>query len=333
MLTDKNNQFGEDDATFLAQAAVNPYLKEQWRYLLFMRKIQQEVFWDLGQERKIWEFDEKSELPLASQGQFFVVNHPRTGSSITVKLLNAHPQIYCGMEDFILPLLMTLLGSPFFLLPRLPFPVRYQKKLALTPIRMRHLLDGWRKGVSDRPIYGDKGELYYSHFGDACQDIFPGCKFILTVRNPLDTLSSFIRQPWAIYLRFNDSPQMFHQALRERAYHILACNRMWKNKAMVIPFEEIVSLERFQEIFTRIFRHLDANPDLFDWEEGWAQCHHYSVIERWKRDSTIGDFLEWLKHQDTVLYDLLIQGDYYLPDTVVSPPIEPPSWMESPADS
>ena len=314
MLIDSENQFGQNYATFFTEAWSDPNLQEQWRYFLSLRKIRQEVFWDFGQFRKIWEFDERKELPPKAEDWFFVVNYPRTGSSVAVKLLNTHPQIYCGMEDFLLPLFMTLLGSPFFLLPRLPFPVRYQKKLALTPLRMRYLLDGWRKGVSKRPIFGDKGEMYYTYFGDACQDIFPACKFILTVRNPLDTLSSYIRQPWAAYLYFDDSPAAFYQTLREQAYQILKCNRAWKDKAIVIPFEEIISPERFQEIFTGIFRHLNADPELFDWEAGWAQCHHHSALNRWKKDPKIHDFLEWLESEDAILHDLLCQGNYYLPD-------------------
>jgi hypothetical protein len=70
---------------------------------------------------------------------FFLVNFPRTGSTVATHILNSHRDVYCGNEHQTLPLLMTILGSKLFMSPELWFAVRYTKQLNITPRNMRQL--------------------------------------------------------------------------------------------------------------------------------------------------------------------------------------------------
>lgn len=292
--------------------------REQRRFDASMNRYREPVFWQRDPHREVWELDAADDLPPEAPDWFFVVNHPRTGSSVTVRLLNLHPEVYCGMEEHILPLFMTVLGSENLIAPYLSHAVRYRKRIAITPVHMRHLLEAWRRCVSDRPVFGDKGDMYYNHFGEACERVFPGCKLILTVRHPLDTLSSYLQQPWNSYLyRLYPEPEDFLRFLQAQALTMLRQNRAWRDRAQVIVFEEMSVRESFVETFRRVLRSLGVDPEAFDWEAGWQQCAHRKATGRWRRDPQIATFLEWLNREDPVLREILCEGEHYLPESYV----------------
>jgi hypothetical protein len=289
--------------------------QRQRSYGAFLSGHRETVFWRRSPDREIWELEAAEDEAPDASNWFFVVNHPRTGSSVTADLLNAHPRIYCGMEEHILPLFMAVLGSEMLIAPHLQHAVRYTKNTAISPRRMRHLLEGWRRGTSERPVFGDKGDMYYTHFGEACSRVFPGCKLILTVRDPLDTLSSYLQQPWASYLyKLYPEPADLYQTLRSRVFSMLELNRVWRERAEVIVFEDMVVPERFIETFQRIFRHLQVEAEEFDWEAGWKRCTHSTAIGRWRQDPRIASFLEWLLQEDPALREILLSGDRFLPE-------------------
>jgi hypothetical protein len=285
----------------------------QEAYRRTLTNAREVVFWQLDDGRQPWQFDADDEAPPAPDW-FFVVNHPRTGSSVVHDLLNAHPMVYCGYEHHVLPLFMTLLGSQLFMSQRLWKAVRYQKRVQITPRHMRHLLDAWRRCVSDRPLFGDKGEMYLAEFGPACEKVFPGCKLLLTVRHPLDTLSSYLRQSWGGYMFLGNDPRALNRNLRVRAYRMLAGNRAWRDKARVIEFERMATRDGFTAVFGAALEHLGAPAADFDWETAWARCKHAPAVGRWEKDATMTTFLRWLGREDPPLHDLLQGGAYYLPD-------------------
>ena len=114
---------------------------------------------------------------------------------------------------------------------------------------MRHLLEGWRKCISDKPIFGDKGEMYFSRFGAACAAVFPECKFILTVRNPLDTISSYLKQDWSAYLLMGPTKEYFFRNVQNLVREMLEGNAFWRDRAEVIEFEQLASRDGFTETF------------------------------------------------------------------------------------
>ncbi|HVF59591.1 MAG TPA: sulfotransferase [Thermoanaerobaculia bacterium] len=295
----------------------------QQRHAQRLGAAREAIFWRPDPGRAPWEFDTGDDPPPPAPDWFFLLNHPRTGSTVASRLLSAHPAVHCGDDERVLPLLMTLLGSPLFMSQRFPHAVRYEKKLPVTPGRMRLLMDAWRRCVSDRPLYGDKGDAYYTHFGNACLRVFPGCKLLLTVRNPLDTLSSFLEQSWTAYLHhlYPDEAALFG-ALRVRGWLMLAANRRWREQAVVVRFEELTSEERFRQIFGGVFSYLGADPGAFDWRAGWGQCRHAGAMGRWRRDERIGRFVAWLRGVDPSLHDLLVADEVYLPAGIDAPPPE-----------
>jgi hypothetical protein len=204
---------------------------------------------------------------------------------------------------------MAVLGAHAFIAPRLWYAVRYHKRIPVTAANMRHLLDAWRRCVSDRPLFGDKGEMYYEHFGDACARVFPNCRFVLTTRDPLDTLASYARQGWAAaWMRRSDEPDAMHEALRDRARVMLTANRRWSESAAVLSFDDMADEERFAAGLAAAFRHLGADPDAYDYAEGWSHCRHRAAIGRWRDDERIVGFLAWLRTRDPALHELLRTG-------------------------
>jgi hypothetical protein len=272
----------------------------------------------LGQSRRsvIWALDdappwelEPGDAPPAAPDWFFMVSFQRTGSSVAALALSLHPDVYCGQEHLVLPLFMTFLHSKVLISPDLWFSVRYTQKIPASAANARALMDAWRTCVSGKRIFGDKGDMYHQHFGGACRGVFPGCKFVLTVRHPLDTLSSYIQQPWAAYMRDGDR---FHHNLRDRAREMLTGNAAWRADAEVIEFEQLTSEAAFRATFTRVFAHLGADPAVYDWNAGWALCRHRFTVGRGKHDPEITEFMEWLEQEDQPLHAALESGTYYL---------------------
>lgn len=293
---------------------------KQQDYLARQEAMRETVYWQGDPDREVWEFDPDPATPPPAPDWYFVVNHPRTGSTVVTRLLNAHPDIYCGMEHQVLPLFMTLLGSHFFMPPKLWHAARYLKRIEITPTNIRRLMDAWRGCVSDRPIFGDKGEMYFDHFGDACAKVFPGCRTVLTVRNLLDTLASYTRQFWTAYLYdLHSDEASFHHHLRQRAYQILDRNRFWRPRSATIVFEEMTHRDSFVETFRHVFEHLGADPGRFDWDAGFAECAHAKAIGRWRQDPKITAFLDSLKATDSTLHQLLLDGTTELPEGVEMP--------------
>lgn len=266
-----------------------------------------------------WEL-EPGASPAPGPDWFFMASFQRTGSTAAALVLGLHPEIYCGQEHLVLPLFMTLLHSQLLMSPDLWFSVRYSKKVPATAGNVRALMDAWRSCVSDKRIFGDKGDMYHQHFGDACGAVFPGCKFVLTVRHPLDTLSSYIQQPWAAYMREGGNRDTFLENLRLRAREMLSGNAAWRGRAEVIAFEELGSEEGFRATFSRVFAHLGADPDAYHWDTGWGLCRHRFTVGRWKHDQEMLEFMSWLEARDEPLHRALSDGAYYLDDPQAATP-------------
>ncbi len=281
-------------------------------YQRLMGQSRRTVFWALDEAAGPWEL-EAGEAPKPGADWFFMVSFQRTGSTIAALILDRHPDVYCGQEHLTLPLFMTLLHSKLLVAPDFWFSVRYSKKIPVTATNVRELMDAWRRCVSQKPIFGDKGEMYQQHFGAACTGVFPGCKFVLTVRHPLDTLSSYIAQPWAAYMRTDGGREAFLQNIRSRAREMLIANAAWRERAEVIEFEQLGTEDGFQDTFVRVFLHLGADPTRYNWKAGWAACRHQAAFGRWERDPEMHEFMSWLAPRDPPLYELLAGGAYYAP--------------------
>lgn len=275
------------------------------RYRAFLKSIEEPVSWQLPAERAVWDVEEDGEQPPDGSDWFFLVGHPRTGSSVAATLLCGHPEVYCGNEQQVLPLFMAVLGAETFFAPRLWFAARYRKQIAMTPANLRRLMEAWRRCVSDRRLFGDKGEMFYENFGPATARIFPNCRFVHTTRRPLDTLSSYINQGWAAWL---EDKADFNANLRDRARLMLLANAHWADRAEILDFEDLTERDRFEAALGRIFLHLRADPRLFDYEGAWPLCRHSGAMSRWRSDARIAAFLDWLRQEDAALHDLLLSG-------------------------
>jgi hypothetical protein len=203
---------------------------------------------------------------------------------------------------------MSVLGARAFIAPRLWYAVRYHKRVPITAANMRRLMDAWRGCVSDRPLFGDKGEMYYERFGGACEAVFPGCRFVLTVRDPLDTLSSYARQGWAAWMRHGEEPDAFNLALRERARVMLAANARWRERAAVLSFADMADRGAYEAALRAAFAHLGADPDAYDYDAGWVSCAHAGSVGRWREDEQIVAFAEWLGERDPELHAALVSA-------------------------
>jgi len=276
----------------------------------YLVSVSETIFWDHG-DREPWDLETSQSAPVHDGASwFFVVSHPRTGSTAAVDHLNAHPAIHCGNEDHVLPLLATVLGSRLMMSAALWDSVRYRRMSPLTPLRLRLLLDAWRAGLSDRPRFGDKGEMYYGAFEPACDAVFPGCKYILTVRRPLDALGSYLSQPWALDVQTATAEEMYTR-LQARAWMLLERNLHWRERAVVVCFDELTSESAFREIWQGVFNHLDVDPSAFAWKQRWAACRYGEAMRKYDDHPTLVAFLEWLRTNDEPLYAVLRSGTCY----------------------
>lgn len=284
-------------------------------YQLLLARSRTTAFWALDDAGDPWTIEPGGEPPPPAPDWFFVVNFPRTGSTAAAAILDLHPDVCCANEHHVLPLLMTILHTRLLMVPELWTSVRYTKQLPATAATVRTLIDAWRSCVSPKPIFGDKGEMYHQHFGPACAEVLPGCRFVLTVRHPLDTLSSYIQQPWTVYLRMNGAGDPFFEQLQRRAREMLAGNAAWRERAEVVSFEDMADEGQMRATFTRVLEHIGADPQRLDWDAAWALCRHSGAVDRWRRDAEIVAFMTWLSERDPELHELLQAGARYLPAT------------------
>ena len=144
---------------------------------------------------------------MSNKNLIFLLSLPRSGSTLTQKIIGAHENVYTRSEPWIML-------HPLFSLKKEGINAKYNKALEYTATRdFIHNLPGGRNSyikylqdmygsmyddyltVNKKTIFLDKTPRYYLIM-DELKEVFPNAKFILLVRNPLAVLSSIINT-WA----------------------------------------------------------------------------------------------------------------------------------------
>jgi hypothetical protein len=113
-------------------------------------------------------------------------------------------------------------------------------------------------------------------------------------------------------MRSDGNGDSFFAHMRGRAGEMLQGNTAWRERAEVIEFEQLNSAAAFRTTFERVFTYLGANPEVYDWDGGWALCKHKLAFGRWERDPEVLGFMQWLQPRDEQLHRRLASGSPYL---------------------
>lgn len=222
-------------------------------------------------------------------GWLFVIGLGRTGTTVTTRILNEHPDVYCADEDGLVLSLLGLLSSQLIYLDNSNV-IHYHNynKRPLTGAEVRRFIDPWRELWAPGARYcGDK-LMGYARHRRVVRQAFPGCRFIHTSRHPLDQLSSLIDLPPG------------HSSVRYAHGPVPLWGIVATNLALMdaVSREEDVFTVEFEALFDPESLHAEAQG-LFSWlgleaPDGLIKYVRppNRVVGRWRNDYRIERLLE-----------------------------------------
>ena len=170
----------------------------------------------------------------------FIVGMPRSGSTLTERIIHAHPEAFGADEDFSLLLLTGSIQHEFELDEPWPGNVRKLTEQQLDECAQKYARTMRRKAPDARVISNkDLANMRRLGFADR---ILPGAKFIHTRRDPADNcLSCYFERlrPSAIPYAgsFEDLALAYAENERLAAHWASAC----QNELLTINYEDLVN--------------------------------------------------------------------------------------------
>lgn len=152
----------------------------------------------------------------------FIAAGDRTGSNALARMLSVHPDCCIGEERGGPLALMAIFSSDYYAVIG---DAGFVRRKTWAAADVRYLCDAWRQVYAgDATVAGDKQINIWTH-RKAVREVFPGCQIIVTIRHPLDALSSLAACHWAhklingpdsrIIAYLHQRCQIFQQALAD----------------------------------------------------------------------------------------------------------------------
>lgn len=169
----------------------------------------------------------------------FIVGMPRSGSTLTERIIHAHPEAFGADEDFTLQSLAASMQGDYA--TRAPFPqaVRELNADALTDLGARYERTMRAKSPHARTISNkDLGNMRRLGLADLA---LPGARFIHTVRDPADNcLSCYFERLKPQAIRYAGSFEHLAAAYAENLRLWEHWKAVCKNPTLTIRYEDIV---------------------------------------------------------------------------------------------
>ncbi|MCF6224856.1 MAG: sulfotransferase [Xanthomonadales bacterium] len=252
----------------------------------------------------------------------FLISLPRSGSTLTQKILGASSDIYTRSEPW-------LMLAPLYALKKTDCIAEYSKPLEYIATQdfISHLPGGGRKkyiehirnaytsiyseysSAHGKRFFLDKTPRYYL-IANELKEVFPNAKIIILLRNPLGVLSSIIKT-WAN----KDLTRLanFKIDLVTGLDILSKLVAMKKNDFFFLRYEDILSdpANTFQEVFNYLGVKFNQNI-LTDYnssdDEKWPYGDPHKVYKRKTIDT--GNAMRWVDNLDDpqhwrLLYDYL----------------------------
>jgi len=240
---------------------------------------------------------------------FFLTGYGRSGSSVLSALISEHPHVWCGCEDHTIHALIGLLTTEWVrTLGSDTISLDWNRREPWTGAEIRAVLDGYRQAMCHQQrthlvAIGDKSPLYHMR-QNSIRQVFPGCKFVFTVRHPLDQLSSMLGlAPGQTTVRWDGD-----LAGGRRCYAFMeqAIRDLLKAQAtsdtIVVQFEDLFGLQNIRAVYDRCITHIGAS--LADCGTGTADPaalasydREPTAVGRWIRDEQVQSLLGLWREQ------------------------------------
>ncbi len=259
---------------------------------------------------------------MTDKNLIFLISLPRSGSTLTQKIISAHKDVYTRSEHWIMI-------NPLYALKNEGTKAEYNKKweYGATQDFISHLPGGGKNRYSEhlrnmylsmyndyltentKTYFLDKAPRYYLIINEL-QEVFPNAKFILLVRNPLGVLSSIIstwtKSDWYKVKNFRVD--------LTKGVDIITDELLDKrDNIFIMRYEEMLADP--SRIFQKCFDYLNL-----DFSESYIRNYAKSTEEKWLRGDQKGIYekngidtsnsLKWIEHLNDpqhwrVLYDYL----------------------------
>jgi len=165
----------------------------------------------------------------------FVVGMPRTGTTLTERILSAHPDVYSAGELNTMALLLQTAAKARTNRDLRPTILRYLLTADLAKLGRKYI-ESTRPATGHTPRFVDKMPLNFLYIGFILLAL-PQAKVIVVRRNPLDTCLSNFRQLFSLrspyyaysydildcgryYLMFDQLMQHWHELFPERIHTV-----------------------------------------------------------------------------------------------------------------
>ncbi len=218
-------------------------------------------------------------------------------------MLNEHPDIYCGYESELIAGLMYIFNAD-----RIEHkdPLIYRiwngAPNFTTKNNLRKISELYRKSISDKKIFGDKviRSYYNPTIIESYAKIFPGIKIILSWRNCLDQLSSYIERLWP---SFKPDKEVNIENMLEYIKEIIKLKDFYTSSliSFTLPFYQCIEKDNFYKLYGNFMNYLGVSVGKNYMEDQWGRCVHYKVQERWKNDKNVIELVNFLEKNDTIL--------------------------------
>lgn len=256
--------------------------------------------------------------PYDGSNRFFIIGIGRTGTTALRNLVSLYNDVWCANEaNFVFSILNLITTTCVVPFPGKPRGIVMwnvdrrenrmwppEEKYVWKASELREICEVWFEKESIRNnanIIGDKSSAYLDML-PILRKVFPKCKFLMTVRNPLDWLSSYFDQSWNIVFSDNCSKESLDK-INSLFWFIWEKEKIANssNDILTINFEDICKIDSLIEVNKNITNFLNVEKQELSLEKFVKN----DVVGKWKNDERVTKTIE----------KLIIEG-YNLPPNI-----------------
>ena len=219
----------------------------------------------------------------------FVVGLPRTGTTLTERILSSHSKVESAGESYFIQIVLGQISGIKDSQGMSPAIVR-----AAATKDSRRIADAYRKAIAyklgDKPFFIDKFPENFSYLGFIAK-AFPDCRIVYLNRNPMDACFALYKQSFFRYAYTLDDLGRYYLA-----YHRL--HEHWRqvlgNRLIEVDYEELVSDQENQTRKLLEGIGLDFEETCIDFEKNRSASNtassaqirekmHTRSVHRWRR--------------------------------------------------
>jgi len=272
-----------------------------------MKLWDQNIYTDGTQEENLFKMIVfgRNELPIKENApnasdRFFIIGIGRTGTTALRNIISLYDDIWCANEaNFVFSVLNIITTTCVVPVPGSSpgiamWNVDRRENRIWPPSEnyvweaseLREICEVWFRKEAKRnnaSILGDKSSAYLDML-PLIRKIFPKCKFLMTIRHPLDWLSSYFDQVWNTAFSDDLSKKSLDKINSSLWY-------LWDNEKIaqenddifIVNFKDMCNIDGLNEISQNISSHIGVEYQSLPLE----QFVKDDLVNKWKNDKRV----------------------------------------------